>query len=211
MQGESMPELPEVETIRRGLSKHLPGRTIQRVTVREARLRRPVNTHKLDELVAGARVARIRRRAKYLLIELQSEATLIVHLGMSGSLLLLTEARPVEKHDHVIFHLDHGWELRFRDPRRFGLVDAVRTREVRTYPRFVHLGLEPLSARTKPDVLFDKAQRSTRPIKNLLMDGTFLVGVGNIYANEALFHAGIHPARPAGSLTASDWQRLLEQ
>jgi len=203
-----MPELPEVETIRRALSRTLPGRVITAVDVRNPRLRWPVDEGKLRKSVVGNEVLAIARRAKYLIVDLQHGCSLILHLGMSGQLLLLTEPRPMHKHDHVVFHFDDGAELRFRDPRRFGMVDAVAQEALATYRRFVHLGAEPLAPETTPKLLWQLAQRSKRPIKNLLMDASFIVGVGNIYANEALFYAGVHPETPSSAVTLAGWQEL---
>lgn len=205
-----MPELPEVETIRRALSKHLIGRRIETVRVREPRLRWPVDTKRLTRLVTGRPISDIGRRAKYLHIEL-GENTLILHLGMSGRLLYHSAPPSLEKHDHVIFTFDDGDEMRFRDPRRFGMIEAIATAEIATYPRFVHLGVEPLANGTRAPKLFEQARKLQRPVKNLLMDATFIVGVGNIYANEALFYAGIHPQTPASHLGLNDWKRLLRQ
>lgn len=204
-----MPELPEIETIRRALHKNIPGRKIVDLLVRDARLRWPVDEIRLRQLVVGQAVASVRRRAKYLLIHFKRESTLIIHLGMSGRLLLLAEARPFEKHDHVIFYFDDGTQLRFRDPRRFGMVDAIPPGALETYPRLAHLGVEPLAEDTLPEELFARAKNLKRPIKNLLMDATFMVGVGNIYANEALYYARIHPSTPANELALEAWQNLL--
>jgi len=169
----------------------------------------PVDAKKLKRLLVGQPINEINRRAKYLLIHLANDSNLIVHLGMSGRLLLLQNNLPFEKHDHVIFYLDNQTELRFRDPRRFGLVDVVESQELERDPRFASLGVEPLDPKTRARALHERAGRLQKPIKNLLMDATFIVGVGNIYANESLFHAGIHPVTPASHLTLADWQRLL--
>lgn len=206
-----MPELPEVETIRRALKKYLPGKRIERVLVRDPRLRWPVDEGRLQTAVAGARILDVKRRAKYLLIKLDVKLTLIIHLGMSGRILFLESALPFEKHDHVIFYFDDASELRFRDPRRFGMVDVVDNGDIKNYPRFVNLGIEPLSSKTAPEQLYEKAQHWKKPIKNLLMDANFIVGVGNIYANEALFYAGIHPATPSHRLSLGHWRQLLTQ
>lgn len=203
-----MPELPEVETIRRALAKQLIGRRIEKVRVRERRLRWPVETKRLTELTTARPISDIGRRAKYLLITL-GENTLILHLGMSGRILFFTEPQPLEKHDHVIFTFENGDQMRFRDPRRFGMIDAIPTTEIARYPRFVRLGVEPLDRGTHAKKLFERASTLQRPIKNLVMDANFIVGVGNIYANEALFYAGIHPQTPARSLQSEDWKRLL--
>lgn len=204
-----MPELPEVETIRRALSNTIVGKRICDVRVRDSRLRWPVEADKLRRLIIDREVANIRRRAKYLLVHLEPESILILHLGMSGKLLWLTESQPFHKHDHVVFYFHAAGELRFRDPRRFGLVDALPAEALSTYPRLAGLGLEPLDETVTAEMLFLKAKTSRKPVKNLLMDGHFIVGVGNIYTNEALFRAHLHPQTPANLLTLQDWQRLL--
>lgn len=205
-----MPELPEVETIRRALSTTLPGRKIIRILVRDSRLRWPVDEIRLRQLVLGQKVVNINRRAKYLLINFEQESVLVLHLGMSGRLLLLTESPQFEKHDHVIFYLDDNTELRFRDTRRFGMVDAIPPGGLETYSRFINLGVEPLAPETKPEVLYKKSRNWKKPIKNLLMDANFIVGVGNIYASESLFYAGIHPKKATDELSKKDWARLFD-
>ncbi len=204
-----MPELPEVETIRRALELKLPGKRIANLLIREPRLRWPVDAVKLEQLVAGQIIKSIDRRAKYLLIRFERESTLIIHLGMSGSLLFLTESRAFDKHDHIVFYFENDSELRFRDPRRFGMVDAIAPGMEAVYPRLAHLGVEPLAPNTSPDNLYEKARFLKRPIKNLLMDARYIVGVGNIYANEALYYAGIDPRTPTGSLGRKQWAYLL--
>ncbi|MFQ5639996.1 MAG: bifunctional DNA-formamidopyrimidine glycosylase/DNA-(apurinic or apyrimidinic site) lyase [bacterium] len=204
-----MPELPEVETIKRALTRTLLNKRIERVLVRDARLRWPVDQGRLKKLAVNRNIKKITRRAKYLLLGLEQESTLIIHLGMSGRLLLLEQPVPFEKHDHVIFYFHDHTELRFRDPRRFGLVDAIPSDEIKSYPRFTHLGLEPLTRSTTPEKLFERARRLKKPIKNLLMDAHFIVGVGNIYASEALFYTGIHPSLPSCDLSQCDWERLF--
>jgi len=204
-----MPELPEVETIRLGLKPHLVGQIIREVQVRETRLRWPVEANMLAEQLPGRKVQDIDRRGKYLLFRLSDGLTLIIHLGMSGKLLFLTKTTPLDKHDHVVFYFEAGTELRFRDPRRFGMIDTVLTAQWHEHPRLRELGVEPLDSAVRAKALFQQAQLLQKPVKNLLMDGHFMVGVGNIYANEALFRARIHPATPARQLTLRHWQRLL--
>ncbi len=187
----------------------MPGRKIVDLHVRDPRLRWPVDETRLRQLAVFETVRCIERRSKYLLIQLGRESAILLHLGMSGSLLLLTEPTPLDKHDHVIFDFEDGSELRFRDPRRFGMVEAVQPGGLRDHPRLVNLGPEPLARSTRPEKLFARASRLQRPVKNLLMDAGFLVGVGNIYANEALFHAGIHPQTAASELGLDEWRLLL--
>jgi formamidopyrimidine-DNA glycosylase len=205
-----MPELPEVETVRRGLERVVLGKTISEIRVRETRLRFPVKPKILRKWIAAQSIVAVERRAKYVLCRMSNEAHLVIHLGMSGRLLWCHHSLPLEKHDHIQFALDDGDELRFRDPRRFGLVDAIAPGNLDDYVHFRHLGLEPLSAGFTPKILFEQAQGLARPIKNHLMDGNRIVGVGNIYANESLFRAGIHPETPAGRLRLEDWQRLAK-
>jgi formamidopyrimidine-DNA glycosylase len=205
-----MPELPEVETIRRGLERALAGRAIRGVHIAETRLRCKVNVLRLETLTVGQAIEKVERRAKYILCRLSNDATLILHLGMSGRILLCAGSLPLEKHDHIQFRLDDGRELRFRDPRRFGLVEAVANDELHDHPLFASLGIEPFDPACTPEFLFERSRRLTKPVKNFLMDGSIVVGVGNIYANEALFRAKIDPRLAAGKLKLPDWRRLLK-
>lgn len=204
-----MPELPEIETIRRGLQRHLRGRTIQRAEVRDTRLRWPVARARLERGLAEREIVDIGRRAKYLLLQLNGDATLLIHLGMSGRLLLMENGQAFDKHDHVVLHLGGGGQLRFRDPRRFGMVDLVEHEAIATYPQLVHLGIEPLDEGVTAVSLYPQVAKSKKPIKNLLMDNGFVVGVGNIYANEALHRARIHPLTLANRLDAKGWGILF--
>ncbi|MDZ7291658.1 MAG: bifunctional DNA-formamidopyrimidine glycosylase/DNA-(apurinic or apyrimidinic site) lyase [candidate division KSB1 bacterium] len=204
-----MPELPEVETIRRGLERVLIGKTVQQIRIRETRLRQPVNARKLRKWIAGQRVRALHRRAKYLLFEMENGAHLVLHLGMSGRVLFCEKTRPLQKHDHIRFLFSNGHELRFCDPRRFGMVDVVLPGKLKDYIHFLNLGIEPLSPECTAAYLQEAAQGLSRPIKNFLMDATIVAGVGNIYANEALFRAGIHPQKPCGRLRFRHWQSLM--
>ena len=204
-----MPELPEVETIRRGLERVLIGKVIDEIKVRETRLRQRINARKLRRWVAGQKVRALHRRAKYLLFEMENDAHLVLHLGMSGRLLFCSNKLPLEKHDHIQFVFNKAQELRFRDPRRFGMIDAIPPREIHHYAPFQNLGLEPFSPQCTPAFLSNRAKGLSRPIKNFLMDSTIVVGVGNIYANEALSRAGIHPEKPCGKLRLHQWTRLV--
>ncbi|MFW6341807.1 MAG: bifunctional DNA-formamidopyrimidine glycosylase/DNA-(apurinic or apyrimidinic site) lyase [Halothiobacillaceae bacterium] len=200
-----MPELPEVETTRRGITPHLTGRIIRFATVRDGRLRWPVRAD-LPAWLQGRRIEAIERRAKYLLLRLSGPATLVVHLGMSGSLRLVTPEIPPRKHDHIDLVLDSGQALRYHDPRRFGaFLDHEGHGE---HPRLAGLGPEPLEDKFDGDHLAAAARGRRLAIKKLIMTNTVVVGVGNIYANEALFLARIHPATPAGNCTPDQLQRL---
>ena len=198
-----MPELPEVEVTRRGIAPQLAGRRISAVAVREPRLRWPVP--QAVRKLAGRTVRGIRRRGKYLLIDC-GDGHLIVHLGMSGSLRVLPTGTPPQKHDH--FDLVLGDRLlRLRDPRRFGAV-LWTAQDVDAHPLLVHLGVEPLSRQFAPAALYLLSRKQKVAIKQFLMDGRRIVGVGNIYANESLFRAGINPRAPAGSLSLERCARL---
>lgn len=201
-----MPELPEVETVRRGLAPHLIGRRFSGVVVRNHRLRWPVPAD-LDQHVVGRVTERLGRRGKYLILGLDS-GNLIIHLGMSGSLRLVPSGTPPTKHDHLDLLLDDGMCLRYRDPRRFGAVLWSANPEAE--PLLAHLGVEPLEADFNGDWLYAVSRGHRTAIKSWLMDAHRLVGVGNIYANEALFHAGIHPLAEAGKLSRPRCRRLVE-
>ena len=200
-----MPELPEVETVRRGIAPHISGRTIKRAVVRERRLRRPV-TNQLDRLVRGRRIQAVGRRAKYLVLRTDG-GHLLVHLGMSGSLRVLTRDTPPGAHDHVDLCLSGGVRLRFRDPRRFGTVLWTGA-EPERHPLLRGLGPEPLSDDLEPGHLHRISRGRSAPVRNFLLDGRVVAGVGNIYACEALFRAGIAPHRKAGTISAARYRRL---
>jgi len=200
-----MPELPEVETVCRGLAPHLENRVLRGARVREPRLRWPVPSD-LDDLTRGQRIHRLARRGKYLLAHLDSGA-LIMHLGMSGSLRLSSATVAPEKHDHVDLLLDDDRVLRYRDPRRFGAL--LWSENPEQHPLIAHLGIEPLSEEFNTNSLHALCQGRTTAIKLLLMDARLIVGVGNIYANESLFHAGIDPRLPAGKLSRPRCARLV--
>ncbi|MGD2084081.1 MAG: bifunctional DNA-formamidopyrimidine glycosylase/DNA-(apurinic or apyrimidinic site) lyase [Chromatiales bacterium] len=199
-----MPELPEVETARRGLEPHLIGRRITGVRVRQPRLRWPVPAD-LERVIPGQRVLAVERRAKYLLLRLDG-GTLMVHLGMSGSLRVLGTDVPPGPHDHVDLLLGAHC-LRLHDPRRFGAV-LWTAEDPLSHPRLRELGPEPLEAQFDGTYLRDQAARRRVAIKSLIMDGRVVVGVGNIYANEALFLAGILPARPCRRIAQHRLERL---
>lgn len=201
-----MPELPEVETTRRGIEPHCVGRAVIRVLVREPRLRWPV-PDQLTVLLAGQVIKTVERRAKYLLFRTQV-GSLLVHLGMSGSLRLVDADAPPSRHDHIDVLLDDGVCLRYHDPRRFGCFLWLAAGEI--HPLLADLGPEPLSSDFDGRVLYRRSRGRKSPIKNFIMDGKVVVGVGNIYANEALFIAGIRPDRAAGRVSIVRYQRLAE-
>lgn len=203
-----MPELPEVETVRRSLEVALSDRTFVDLQVRQPRLRSTIDEEQLNDLILRRKVLRLTRRAKYIIVHFTGGSCLILHLGMTGQLLILSASQALDKHDHVIFRLDNGLELRFRDPRRFGCVVAVEEAKLHEHDLLRHLGVEPLSENFTPEYLFKRSRKSKKPVKNFIMDQQALVGVGNIYASEALFLAGIYPLRAAGRISLARWQRL---
>lgn len=202
-----MPELPEVETTLRGLSPHLIGRCVSDVVIRNPRLRWPVPDDLADRLT-GCRILTLQRRAKYLLLAIES-GTVLLHLGMSGSLRILPTTTPPEKHDHFDLVLDNGTLMRLRDPRRFGAV-LWHTGTPDTHPLLARLGPEPLGADFDGDALFAAIRGRRCAIKLALMDQHIVVGVGNIYANEALFRSGIRPQTPSGRLSRARCTALAE-
>lgn len=201
-----MPELPEVETTRRGVAPHVTAARISDVVVRDRRLRQPVPAD-LAATLRGQRLDRIRRRAKYLLFDFE-RGTLIVHLGMSGSLRVLTPAAPVQPHDHVDLVFDNQVCLRLRDPRRFGLV-LWTAAPVAEHPLLARLGPEPWDQEFNGDYLTGLAGSRSGAVKNFLMDGHVVVGVGNIYASESLHRAHIHPTRPARRVSHARYEALV--
>ncbi len=213
-----MPELPEVETVCRGLAPTLTGARIADVIVREARLRWPVAAD-FAERLRGRRIERVERRSKYLLLRLSGSdsPTLLVHLGMTGSFVVRAlragANAPLRMHDHVDFLLDTAsgrYLLRYNDPRRFGSMH-VFTGADSAQPLLVHLGPEPLTDALTGAYLFEHTRRRPGPIKQALMDNTLIVGVGNIYANESLFRAGIHPNRAANRISLVRYERLVQE
>lgn len=213
----TLPELPEVEVVRRGLEATIVGRRLQRVIVRAPRLRFPLASD-LDLSMAGTRLVGVSRRSKYLLLDFASQSaaddrggTLLVHLGMSGTLRFEPAAPPPGRHDHVDLVFEHG-TLRFRDPRRFGAVlwHPAHDGPIAEHPLFARLGVEPLSAAFDGDALYAATRGRKVSIKQFLLAGTGVVGVGNIYASESLFRSGIRPSVAAGRISRERCQRLAE-
>jgi formamidopyrimidine-DNA glycosylase len=203
-----MPELPEIESIRRGLTPLLAGREIRGVTVRERRLREPVVPRRLREL-RGRRITAIRRRSKYLLIDTDAKLTLLVHLGMAGQFWVAEAAQPRRSHEHVVFRLDDGRDLRYADSRRFGMLLVIPTAGLERHPRLDGLGPEPFDDRLDGETLLRATRGRVRPIKNFLLDTRSIAGIGNIYACEALYRARIDPRRPVGRVGRVRWERLI--
>jgi formamidopyrimidine-DNA glycosylase len=202
-----VPELPEVEVIRRGLAAKLVGETIVGVSRGDKRLRRQAEPGELASL-AGRTVVSLGRRGKYLLAHLDQGQTLLIHLGMTGRLFYQTGSCPALPHVHLVFHLQSGHRLVYQDVRRFGQV-LLYAKGVQP-PALTQVGLEPWSRRLTPAWLQQRAARLKRPVKNFLLDGRLIAGVGNIYASEALFEARLHPQTPVGRLSLETWTRLLK-
>jgi formamidopyrimidine-DNA glycosylase len=202
-----MPELPEVETIRRGLALRIGGRRIVRAELRRPDLRRPFPPD-LAARLKGARIGALRRRGKYLLIELDESGLLLLHLGMSGRLTAGTPDLPAVKHDHVVLTLDDGTVVRFNDPRRFGLIDYLARDAADAHPLLAGMGPEPLEAGFDGAYLERVLAGKLTPIKSALLDQRIVAGLGNIYVCEALFRAGLSPRRLAATVSGARAARL---
>lgn len=202
-----MPELPEVETTRRGIEPHVLGMRIKEVIVRRRDLRQPLSTDLAA--IEGCRFTSVRRRAKYLLLDVDDGSSLLIHLGMSGSLRVVPTATPWKTHDHAGITLSNGKQLRFHDPRRFGLLLRV-TGDPLQHPLLRDLGPEPLAEDFSAEYLHAACRKRRVAIKLVIMDAKVVVGVGNIYASEALFRAGILPRTPANKLSRIRAARLVE-
>jgi len=208
---ELMPELPEVETVVRGLARQLHGRTIIRVRCHAPRLRHPLRARDFAP-VRGRRIMAVRRRAKYIIVEFAGRWTLVLHLGMTGSFRFVPAGARRDKHDHIDWLLDDGRCLRYNDPRRFGSAAAeLLSVAGGDPPSLAALGPEPLGSALTADYLRQRAAGRITAVKAFIMDQRVVVGVGNIYAAEALFRARIRPTRAAGTVTMREWRRLVTE
>jgi formamidopyrimidine-DNA glycosylase len=211
-----MPELPEVETVRAGLAPVMEGRLIARATVNRPDLRFPL-PERMAERLTGARVERLNRRSKYILADLSSGETLLIHLGMSGRMIVsgvsvgaLHHDHPAAaKHDHVVFDMEGGARITFNDARRFGAMDLMPTAGAATHKLLAGLGPEPLGNGFHEDYLAERLRARSMPVKAALLDQRIVAGLGNIYVSEALYRAGIDPRRAAGALTGEEIARLV--
>lgn len=205
-----MPELPEVEVTRRGLLQDLPGAVVERVWTSGLPLRATVSQPRLRRHLQGERITTVDRRAKYLLFRFAGGAVCTVHLGMTGKISLRPQEEPRHKHDHLELALENGIALRFNDARRFGAVLLWPANKAEEYEQDFSSreGLEPLGPDFSALALQRLAAGRRTPLKSFLMNGRLIAGIGNIYANEILFAAGLHPQQPAGSLAPADWERL---
>lgn len=201
-----MPELPEVEVSRLGISPHIERQVVKKIVIRQPKLRWPVPPE--VHLAEGLPINSVRRRAKYLLLD-TSKGSIVLHLGMSGKLCVVDEETPVQKHDHIDIIMQNGTCLRFNDARRFG---SCLWQPVNDAPLSIlaSLGPEPLTEDFDGDRLFDLSRNKTMAVKNFVMDNKVVVGVGNIYANESLFMAGIDPRKPASKITKKRYFALAE-
>jgi formamidopyrimidine-DNA glycosylase len=201
-----MPELPEVETIRRQLAPHLEGEVIEQAQILDPRWTRPVAPTVIERELAGARVEQVGRRGKYLVWSLSGDRHLLLHMRMTGTLLFDPEVEP--PHTRVRLRLRSGHRVAYVDPRRFGTAQLLQGTAARDAFLAARLGAEPFSRSFTPEYLRRAAKGRRAPVKSFLLDQRHLAGVGNIYADEALFRAGVHPLRPAGGLRAADWKRI---
>jgi len=202
-----MPELPEVETSRRGIEPHLRNKTIKSITIRQHKLRWPIPNN-LPALAEGQKVREVCRRAKYLYLKLDN-GNIIIHLGMSGSLRICTKKTLPEKHDHIDIEVSNGKILRLRDPRKFGCV-LWTAGDISEHKLIKSLGPEPLDDDFNANYFHNKAKKRTCSIKSFIMNSHMVVGVGNIYASESLFKAGINPKRKAGSVSLARFEKLVK-
>lgn len=203
-----MPELPEVETTRRGIEPHLVGTTFTEVILRRRDLRQPISGS-IDS-IAGKKVTAVRRRSKYLIVDLSDGASLLIHLGMSGSLRVIDPSSDWKTHDHVGLTLSTGRQLRYHDPRRFGIILHLPSGDPLKHPLLETLGPEPLGDAFNASGLATALERKSIPIKVAIMDAKIVVGVGNIYASESLFRAGILPSSPANRISKPRLVRLVD-
>lgn len=205
-----MPELPEVETVKRGLEPVMTGQILSRVELRRADLRIPFPAN-LPKLLEGHKILRLSRRAKYLFVHLSNDKILIIHLGMSGKMIIIKNMQGYEplKHDHMILHIGKGTGVVFNDPRRFGMVMLMDEAEMTAHSSFAPLGPEPLADEFTGEVLRERLARKSMPIKLALLDQHIVAGVGNIYASEALSIAGISPLRKSSDISTAKAEKLV--
>ena len=204
-----MPELPEVEVIRRGLQRHLPGCKVVGLTAGNKKLRLPMPRKDLKNFIQGARVRSVDRRAKFLLIAMDNGAYLVVHLGMTGRLGIFAGDAPRSKHDHLRLQLDNNMQLRFNDTRRFGSIRVLPPGSDFRNTMLADLGPEPFGREFTPEYLQKCAAGKNRPLKNFLMDNRIVVGIGNIYACEILFHARLKPGKKVSGLSLKHWEKVV--
>ncbi|MBU0674409.1 MAG: bifunctional DNA-formamidopyrimidine glycosylase/DNA-(apurinic or apyrimidinic site) lyase [Proteobacteria bacterium] len=205
-----MPELPEVEVVCQGLIKHLPDRQILSFRQSGKSLRKPIPTALIRRWVVEETILSVRRRAKFILLDMANASTMILHLGMTGRLGLFPWDSRLLVHDHACWRLDNGLELRLNDTRRFGLIHCLPPGLTPDH-FFAELGPDPFWEDFSPDYLIKKGSRRNGPVKNFLMDNRIVTGIGNIYASETLFASAIHPAKPTGEITRQQWRCIIQE
>lgn len=205
-----MPELPEVETIKRVIEPQIQGRMITKVAVRRPEVAAYPEADEFCRRLTGQTVSHMARQGKFLIIHLENKERIVLHLRMTGGLLLAPAQCPEEKYTHVVFSMDNGTELRFSDMRRFGRFWLLREEETDTCTGMDKLGLDPLAPACNAEYLSSHLSKRRKAIKECLLEQTIIAGIGNIYSDEILFTAEIYPARPANSLKQTEWERLAE-
>lgn len=208
-----MPELPEVEVVKQGLRPHLLEKTITGVRFSGKPLRSPVPFDKMTESLPGRKVIDIRRRAKFLIILFDNGMQLVIHLGMTGKLGIFSSGEAAQPHDHAVWSLDGDTEMRFNDVRRFGSLHLLQPEEADDLEKTVirNTGPEPFDPSFNGSYLHEKAAGKSKPVKSFLMDNSTVAGIGNIYANESLFAAGIRPTKACGKVSRKKWQQLADE
>ncbi|RUM43069.1 MAG: formamidopyrimidine-DNA glycosylase [Desulfocapsa sp.] len=206
-----MPELPEVEVICQGLRPHIIGKYIREIRCSGKRLRTEVNCKGMQRELCSQPIISLKRRAKYLILQVENGAMLILHLGMTGNLGIFKQGTVQKKHDHICWLLDDDQEMRFNDTRRFGAVHLLPAENAKQLEKafFAATGPEPFARNCNTAYLLKRAEKRSQAVKNFIMDSHIIAGIGNIYANESLFRCGIHPARPAATLSEKEWKHLL--
>jgi len=205
-----MPELPEVETVRRSLEGQILGLSFTEVELMMTKIVKTPSPQSFTESLAGKKIKKLGRRGKYLLIHMSDSLTMVIHLRMTGRLVYSPPDTPAEKHTHAIFKLSNGYSLHYSDIRQFGRIGLTDTDKLDSFPGLKDLGIEPLSENFSRDFLKRELKRKRTRIKPLLLDQTFIAGLGNIYADEALHRARINPEKIAASLTARETARLYQ-
>lgn len=205
-----MPELPEIETVKSVIEPQIKGLIIDKITVNRSEVIAQPNADEFCKAVTGQEISAMTRRGKFLILHLKNESRIILHLRMTGCLLVTPPDYPMEKHTHIIMQLGNGMELRFSDTRRFGRFWLIQGDEEDTYSGISKLGLEPFDEKFTAAYLQSSFRKRKRAIKECLLDQSVIAGIGNIYTDEILFRAKICPARPADSLTVEEWKRLAE-
>lgn len=206
-----MPELPEIATIKSVLEQQVKGSAVRRITVNRPEVIAHPAADEFCRGVTGQTISAMARRGKFLIFHLKNQSRIIVHLRMTGCLLVAPPEYPIEKHTHIILHLSSGMELRYADTRRFGRFWLIKENEEDQYSGIAKLGIEPLSSECTAEYLQSRLRRRKRAVKECLLDQSVIAGIGNIYSDEILFRAKIHPCAPASSLTGGEWKCLSKE